>query len=354
MAEKNHLYNIATLCHQLDERAARVYEELATLCEDDDREELRQFWVSMRDDEKDHMDVWDRIATFAEEGILPEIFGDPVSEKKELDEIFAKIAGIEDAVIEDPTVANMFTTAYRLEFYLMHPVFEQLFNLMETLDAGYAAEDLYESHLTKFIHYLKKYGKQTPELDLLGETLFRLWSENRKLAVLSSTDELTGLLNRRGFYQAVKPLLHLAQRNGNHVSFMICDLDDFKKVNDSHGHQAGDRVLRRVATVLEQSVRASDVVGRYGGEEFIICFSTIGKSSVIRLAEKIREAVRKETAGDIPVTISIGVAGAKLGIDVDADMDKLIGRADSFMLDAKSKGKDQVMSELSQLEPYGD
>ncbi|MHB1382486.1 MAG: GGDEF domain-containing protein, partial [Thermoleophilia bacterium] len=174
-----------------------------------------------------------------------------------------------------------------------------------------------------------------------------------KLAILSTTDELTGLLNRRGFFQSIKPLLHLAQRNGNHVSFLICDLDDFKKVNDTHGHQAGDRVLKQVANVLKSNVRASDVVGRYGGEEFVICFSTIGKNSVIRMAEKIRESVRSETAGDIPVTISIGIAGSKLGQDVDTDMEKLIRRADDYLYQAKNKGKNQVQSDFSHLESFG-
>lgn len=353
MPESKHILDIANICFELDRRAARIYEALAGLCETDELEELRQFWVSMRDDEKDHMDIWQRIASFAEQGILPQVFADPEREKEELEDILAKMDGVESVVRENPSIANMFTAAYRLEFYLMHPAFEKLFNLMETIDAGYAAEDMYETHLDKFTHYLKKYGKQTPELDLLGETLFRLWTENRKLAILSSTDELTGLLNRRGFYQAVKPLLHLAQRNGNHVSFMICDIDDFKKVNDASGHQAGDRVLKQVSGILRDNVRASDVVGRYGGEEFIICFSTIGKNSVIRLAEKIREAVKDETAADVPVTISIGIAGAKLSQEVETDMEKLISRADGFMYQAKSRGKNQVMSDLSHLESFG-
>lgn len=350
MPDSNHILAITNLCYRIDEVAFDFYEGMATLATEED---LRQFWVSMRDDERDHMDIWNRISAFAEDGILPDVFADPVREAEELSKVLDKVGKLKESVEQGPTVASMFTAAYRLEFYLMHPAFEKLFNLMETLDAGYAAEDMYEAHLEKFTVYLKKYGSDTPELDLLGETLFRLWTENRKLAILSTTDELTGLLNRRGFFQSIKPLLHLAQRNGNHVSFLICDLDDFKKVNDTHGHQAGDRVLKQVAEVLKSSVRASDVVGRYGGEEFIICFSTIGKNSVIRMAEKIRESVRSETAGDIPVTISIGIAGSKLGNDVEVDMEKLINRADSYLYQAKSKGKNQVRSDFSHLESFG-
>lgn len=350
MPDSNHILAIANLCYKIDEVASDFYEGMATLAEKDD---LRQFWVSMRDDERDHMDIWNRISAFAEDGILPDVFADPARETEELAMILDKVGGLKSSVEQNPTIASMFTAAYRLEFYLMHPAFEKLFNLMETLDAGYAAEDMYEAHLEKFTVYLKKYGADTPELDLLGETLFRLWTENRKLAILSTTDEITGLLNRRGFFQSIKPLLHLAQRNGNHVSFLICDLDDFKKVNDTHGHQAGDRVLKQVANVLKSNVRASDVVGRYGGEEFVICFSTIGKNSVIRMAEKIRESVRSETAGDIPVTISIGIAGSKLGQDVDTDMEKLIRRADDYLYQAKNKGKNQVQSDFSHLESFG-
>jgi diguanylate cyclase (GGDEF)-like protein len=350
MTDNNYTLDIANLCYEIDSRAVKIYEELAGASESDD---LRQFWVSMRDDEKDHMDIWKRVASFAAEGILPEVFADPAQEKEELEEILGKVDELLEKYDGSPSIPNMFTLAYRLEFYAMHPAFEKLFGLMESLDAGYKAEDIYESHVTKFIHYLRKYGADTPELDLLGETLFRLWGENRKLAVLSSTDELTGLYNRRGFFHAVKPLLHLAQRNGNHVSFMVCDLDDFKKINDTHGHQVGDTVLKQVATIMSDNIRASDVVGRYGGEEFIICFSTISKNSVIRLAEKIREAVKSETSDDIPVTISVGIAGSKLEQDIDDGMSKLIQRADGYMYQAKAKGKNQVMSDFSHLESFG-
>jgi diguanylate cyclase (GGDEF)-like protein len=350
MTERNYTLDIANICYDIDSRAAVIYQELASLTEDED---LKRFWLSMSDDEKDHMDVWRRIASFAEEGILPEVFTDPAREKEELEIIRHKVDSLLERFDHSPSIANMFTLAYRLEFYVMHPAFEKLFGLMETLDAGYRAEHIYEAHMEKFTFALKKYGADTPELDLLGETLFRLWGENRKLAVLSSTDELTGLNNRRGFFNAAKPLLHLAQRNGNHVSFIICDLDDFKKINDTYGHQAGDRILKQVASIMQANVRASDIIGRYGGEEFIICFSTIGKNSVLRLAENIREAVGKETIDDIPVTISIGIAGSKLGIDVETDMDELIRKADSHMYLAKAKGKNQVMSDFSHLESIG-
>jgi diguanylate cyclase (GGDEF)-like protein len=128
------------------------------------------------------------------------------------------------------------------------------------------------------------YGKASPVIELLGETLKSLWRKNRYLARQISQDELTGIFNRRGFFNAAKPLLYLSQRTQKEVGVMMLDIDDFKKLNDTHGHQAGDEILKITARSMRNSVRASDIVGRFGGEEFIIFFSSINKRSVFQIA----------------------------------------------------------------------
>ncbi len=98
-------------------------------------------------------------------------------------------------------------------------------------------EDEYESHLKRFIDALNQFGKTSPEMELLGETLQRLWLENRNLARQSLYDNLTGTLNRRGFFDSIKPLSYLAQRSNLMVGIMMIDIDNFKTINDSYGHR---------------------------------------------------------------------------------------------------------------------
>lgn len=116
-----------------------------------------------------------------------------------------------------------------------------------------------------------------------------------RLECLVSTDELTGVLNRRGFEAELRRTLDLAQRHGETGVLLFVDLDDFKSVNDTYGHAAGDKVLRHVALLLKKSVRRSDVVARLGGDEFVVLLTkacaTGGKTRRIALEQTLRSAV---------------------------------------------------------------
>ena len=189
---------------------------------------------------------------------------------------------------------------------------------------------------------LLRNGEGAPEIEMLGETLQLLWKKNRELVRQLSLDELTGIYNRRGFFNAAKPFLHLARRNRQAVGFMMLDIDDFKIVNDTLGHQKGDEALRSTARILQRGVRASDILGRYGGEEFIIFFSSVRKDSTFQLAEKIRIVVEKEMADHIPLTVSIGISAGELGEKVEEGMMLLIKEADNCLYSAKNSGKNRV------------
>lgn len=170
----------------------------------------------------------------------------------------------------------------------------------------------------------------------------RLYSEKEHLA---SRDGLTGVLNHRTFQETFHNEILRAQRYGQVLAVMLMDIDFFKKVNDTHGHPMGDRVLVEVAGVLQQSLRAGiDVVARYGGEEFVCLLIDVDRKQAAESAERIREAVASKPfeSGNQPlhVTISIGVAffpeDGKRGKDV-------LERADKALYRAKENGRNQVV-----------
>ena len=134
----------------------------------------------------------------------------------------------------------------------------------------------------------------------------------RELKQLASLDGLTQLLNRQAFEIVSERLLADSRRHQQSLSVMIADVDFFKRINDSYGHQTGDLVLKQVALALRESVRESDVVCRWGGEEFALFLPKCALDDAERIAEKIRQHIEElalhEAFYSVPVTISIGVA----------------------------------------------
>ena len=175
--------------------------------------------------------------------------------------------------------------------------------------------------------------------DELGEAVVRL----RRMA---RTDGLTGLLNHRAFFEALEVGIQQADRGERPLCLLMVDVDHFKQFNDTHGHPAGDRVLTAVAQILRDSLRATDVIGRYGGEEFAILLVDATREAALRVAEKLRNAIRDyafETPGgsDQQITISIGIGVFPLDARLPGD---LVVRADDALYRAKSLGRDRVVA----------
>jgi diguanylate cyclase (GGDEF)-like protein len=170
----------------------------------------------------------------------------------------------------------------------------------------------------------------------------RLYQQMERLA---TTDGLTGLLNRRTFNAQLEKRLREAQRYRRPLSLLLLDVDHFKKVNDAHGHPAGDAVLRGVARIAQHDARETDIVARYGGEEMALVLpETDGRGAVV-IAERIRARVAAAShateQGPIQVTISIGVATWPGGGE---DPEALIERADKALYRAKQGGRNRVES----------
>ncbi len=165
-----------------------------------------------------------------------------------------------------------------------------------------------------------------------------------KVQRLAVTDELTSLFNRRKFFEIAAAEYERAIENKQPLSIMIIDMDDFKHFNDQFGHLVGDQVLRGAARLMQYSVRARDVIGRYGGEEFSIALPGAEEADAVRVARRFLAQVVNSPiptdAGELHVHISMGIAS--LTADVQS-LNDLINRADQAMYQAKAMGGDQFM-----------
>jgi diguanylate cyclase (GGDEF)-like protein len=180
------------------------------------------------------------------------------------------------------------------------------------------------------LELLETYGE-------LAAAACRNASSHQELALAARTDALTGCLNHAAMHESLQREFERSARHGTALSLVILDLDDFKKVNETHGHLAGDEVLRRVGQALRASVRAYDVVARYGGDEFAIIAIEASEATAAELAERALETIRRELAslgtGDVTAATA-GVAEWRPG-DTPST---LIARADRALLGGKHEG----------------
>jgi diguanylate cyclase (GGDEF)-like protein len=176
----------------------------------------------------------------------------------------------------------------------------------------------------------------------------RLKEATRRIEEMVVTDELTGLYNRRHLFTRLKEEHPRAIRYGSPLACIMADVDFFKKINDNHGHQSGDAVLREVAGILKAASRQSDIAGRYGGEEFLIVLPGATLEGARAAAEKIRGQVEahpfRGTEGQaIPVTLSLGCSALEPGQgDALPDVEKLLSQADQSLYRAKAGGRNRV------------
>ncbi len=162
-----------------------------------------------------------------------------------------------------------------------------------------------------------------------------------RLEHLAQTDSLTGLYNHRHFHERLRAELTRASRQHDHVALLMLDLDDFKRINDVYGHGAGDQVLVRVATLVRDTVRASDVVCRIGGEEFAVIMPSCDAGDALGLASRLRQKLRLlELEEELGTTVSIGVAE---GPSHAMNPRELVSCAESAMMTAKARGKNMVV-----------
>ncbi|MCP5412583.1 MAG: GGDEF domain-containing protein [Alphaproteobacteria bacterium] len=196
------------------------------------------------------------------------------------------------------------------------------------------------------------------ELQASSEQVNELRSKLDNVRKESMTDPLTGIANRKAFDNAMQQAMEQVGETGESVALLLCDIDHFKKFNDTWGHQTGDQVLRLVATCLAENVKGRDTAARYGGEEFAVLLRGTNLAAATQVANQIREAVKtkklvKKSTGDVlgTITISIGVSQISAGEPAEA----VIRRADACLYGAKHHGRNLVINQndprMAALEP---
>jgi diguanylate cyclase (GGDEF)-like protein len=161
---------------------------------------------------------------------------------------------------------------------------------------------------------------------------------------MARIDGLTGMFNRRAFVERGEQAIRLCARDEKPVSTLLIDVDFFKRINDTHGHGAGDLVLKQIGNLLDAQFRKSDVCGRLGGEEFAVLLANTDAVAATALADKFRQTVAKSSipwqADTLNVTVSIGIASESY------DLESLLHRADMAMYQAKANGRNTTVCQF--------
>lgn len=216
---------------------------------------------------------------------------------------------------------------------------------VEGLDAGaddYLTKPINFPELEARVRSMLRIKKLQDELDRKNKELETV---NQQLRLLSITDGLTGLFNHRHVHELLNEEYERSKRSGDPLGVAMLDLDRFKQLNDTHGHPTGDVVLHETADMLRENAREVDMVGRYGGEEFIAILPGADESAAQQFAERVRSAVDgyvyRDGEKEIRMTVSAGVASAKAS-EV-GNPDDLIKRADIALYEAKESGRNKVV-----------
>lgn len=200
------------------------------------------------------------------------------------------------------------------------------------------------------IGYLSKSALSPEKLIRAIDTALDKWArlqqakaDKEQLERLVSFDSLTGLYNRQAVLGRLREAINHAQRYKENLSLIMLDIDHFKKVNDQYGHLVGDDVLEKVSTLIRDNIRNTDIVGRYGGEEFIIVLPQTDLHAARVVAERIRKIIEtakmKDFAGNMfSITVSQGISGW----EPDDDIHSFISRADEALYKAKESGRNRV------------
>lgn len=197
---------------------------------------------------------------------------------------------------------------------------------------------------------LSKAGKVSSVIEYTRDITDRKKSETEKkqliekLEHLSTTDSLTGLFNRRALIEMLRREMDRAGRYGSELSLILCDIDKFKKINDTYGHAAGDKALQIVSETIRSSLRKADIVGRHGGDEFMIIAPETSVEGARNLAEKIRASIEKielQVTEQKKIKLSLSMGVTAFG-PTGGDIDTLVTRADNALYASKEAGRNKV------------
>jgi|GEM_PF-627104 len=226
--------------------------------------------------------------------------------------------------------------------------------LVDTTEQKEIQGSLIQSH-AKLAVKSKQISKTNKQLQItklnLQKTIRELENSKAELQLLASTDPMTGLYNRRYFSNITEHIFEIGKREKRNLSVLMLDIDNFKKINDNYGHKIGDEVIKLLGATLQKLARKSDIICRFGGEEFLILLPDTDTNGAHSIAEKIRIEVQsivlnvEETSSEenpLNFTVSIGISS--INIQQDQNIEAAINRADNALYQAKDEGKNKVSS----------
>lgn len=342
MVERSRMREILDRCVALDELAAKTYSEMATACSDD---RLRSLFETRAREEEEHTSWWRELTNSFNEGLVPDIISEPEMVVSKLDGHHRLLSAEVSTDLGATSDRELVSIATKLEFYMLDPIFEELLDLLEP-GRTEKRQRAYDRHIAHIVDAIKIVAGEDPLLGFLADVLVRTARDNRQLARSASRDPLTGLYNRRALDGRIKQWLAWSHRYDHHVGFLLIDLDRFKDINDGFGHDAGDEALVVFARMLREKVRGSDLVARWGGDEFAVVAPESDEEDLRTLAERLVESARglriETGSGDVGVTLSIGAALVAPGGQGPVHPSTVIAGADRSLYEAKEAGRDRV------------
>lgn len=187
----------------------------------------------------------------------------------------------------------------------------------------------------------KRNEELAKSISLLKSSRDEIRQKNKALEILATTDTLTNFYNRRAFFDKFEISFRESKENDIELSCVMADIDNFKKINDTHGHSKGDDVIKLVSDIIRNSVRSSDYVGRYGGEEFCIILPDTSIENAATHMDNIRKSIEEQKSIDLNITVSFGVSSIQGGAKTTGD---LINQADEMLYLSKERGRNCVSS----------
>lgn len=335
---------ILELCIEMDLLAQRAYSVMAKHCENAD---LAKTFRQMAVEEGSHVGWWSDLLGAWDRGLLPDLVNDTIDLVSCLQRLRSELEESIPAALQERSDDEMLTTAARIEFFMIDPIFGELIDLTEPARAD-RRHEAYSAHLQRLIEAIEHHYETGSLAAFLAGILSRTWRDNLALSVYATRDPLTGIHNRRALDTHLEQWSAWSARYGHPLGVALVDIDYFKGVNDDHGHAFGDTALRKIADALKQATRSADLVVRYGGDEFAIIAPETDPDEFARLLERVVTTVREIDVRDaegrrVPLSVS---AGGAVAVDPPASYprspDRLLAAADQSLYTAKLSGRDRA------------
>lgn len=331
---------ILELCVAMDTFSYRTYSAMSVACQDPD---LADTFSRMAADENSHIGWWQSLVDAWEEGLVPDVVNDSEGLERHMRTLLTEMQETAPAEFEGVSNDDMLDIAARMEFFLLDPIFGELLDITEPGGAGKHRE-AYARHLERIVSAIETHYSRSELASFLARVLRRAWRDNLALATFATRDPLTGIYNRRGFMSHLEQWMSWASRYDRPLGVLLVDVDDFKPINDTYGHTVADVALTTIAETLSDVIRGSDLVARYGGDEFAIIAPETDTEELTILAQRLATGVAQKRLTDwdgirIPLSVSVGGAVATRAGRDDSSIDGLLAAADRSLYSAKRSGK---------------